>query len=176
MRPYHQGAMRLRCHTCGREHDLSEISFGADAPLQWNLLSEAERKASKLSDDQAIIIAEDRTSYYLRGCLEIPIRGTEESFILGVWCSLSQRSFEEMAEHWEDPDRTRLGPYFGWLCTNVPHYPETAFMKTMVRQRAVGLRPVVELEPTEHPLAVHQREGIDSAELTQIVATLLHEE
>jgi len=36
----------------------------------------------------------------------------------------------------------------------------TVNLKTMVHARAVGLRPWLELEPTDHPLAVEQRTGI----------------
>src|SRR5215831_8075762 len=43
--------------------------------------------------------------------------------------------------------------------TKVPGYPDTAFLKTMVHQREVGVRPSVELEPTDRPLAVDQRDG-----------------
>jgi hypothetical protein len=55
-----------------------------------------------------------------------------------------------------------LEPMFGWLSTSIPCYPETINLKTMVHTRSVGVRPYIELEPTEHqhPLAIEQREGI----------------
>jgi hypothetical protein len=67
-----------------------------------------------------------------------------------------------------------LGPHFGWLCTKIPGYHDTVFLKTMVHQREVGLRPSVELEPTEHPLAVDQRQGIDEKRMRKIASGLLH--
>lgn len=79
-----------------------------------------------------------------------------------------------MHEHWTDPERTRLGPYFGWLCTPVPGYPDTMYLKTMVHQREVGRRPLVMLEPTQHPLSIDQREGVDPARLRALVADVLH--
>jgi hypothetical protein len=114
-------------------------------------------------------------TFYIRACLEIPIQGTQQSFTWGVWCSLSETNYREISEHWDDPHRVRLGPYFGWLCTTIPGYPDTAFLKTMVHQRAVGVRPSVELEATDHPLAVHQRHGIEESSLTEIVSKLLHQ-
>lgn len=48
------------------------------------------------------------------------------------------------------------------------------FLKSMVHQRPVGERPLVELEPTDHPLALHQREGIGEEELKAMVMELLH--
>jgi hypothetical protein len=166
--------MRFTCATCGEEHDLAEISWGFNAPSQWDLLSDEDRSRPLLGGEQCEISTEEGLSFYIRACLEIPIRGTDRTFTWGVWCSLSEQSYREVSEHWEDPERTRLGPYFGWLCTNVPGYPEAAFLKTMVHQREVGLRPLVQLEPTNHSLAVDQREGIEEHQLKEIVMRLLH--
>jgi len=45
----------------------------------------------------------------------------------------------------------------------------------MVHQREVGVRPLVELEATDHPLAVEQRDGIDEDRMKDVVIGLLHE-
>ena len=162
------------CSTCGELHDLENISFGADRPAQWNVLTDEEKQSSELTSDQCVIETGSETSFFVRGCLDIPIKGATSAFTWGVWVSLSEQSFLEMSEHWDDPARVNLGPYFGWLCTAIPAYPDTMFLKTNVRQRAVGVRPTVELEPTDHPLAVHQWEGIEPAELQAMVQQLLH--
>jgi hypothetical protein len=167
--------MRFTCTTCGAEHDIDDISFGADAPVQWGLLSDAERFRSLLAREQCEIESHEGRSFYIRACLEIPIAGTGRTFTWGVWCSLSEKSYVEISEHWNDPARFSLGPHFGWLCTKVPGYPDTVFLKTMVHQREVGVRPLVELEATDHPLAVDQREGIEEDRLRAMVIGLLHE-
>jgi hypothetical protein len=168
-------AVRFTCVACEREHDLEQVSFGAVAPLQWGLLSDEERSRSTLSQEQCEIDSRKGKSYYIRACLDIPIRGTNRTFTWGVWCSLSESSFTEISAHWEDPHRSRLGPYFGWLCTLIPGYSETAFLKTRVHQRAIGMRPLVELEPTDHPLAVDQRLGIEQQRLVTILTELIHQ-
>ena len=64
---------------------------------------------------------------------------------------------------------------FGWLMADLPTYePTTLNLKTMVQTRPLGLRPLVELEPTDHPLAVEQREGITVARVQSIAEQLLH--
>jgi len=166
--------LTIECVTCGSQHVLSEISFGADAPAQWGLLSDSERLNSFLGSDQCEIKTARGTHYFVRACLEIPVVGTDKTYSWGVWVSLSLWSYEEMADHWEDSGRVALGPYFGWLCTPIPGYPDTMFLKTVVHQRAPTLRPLVKLEPTEHPLVVHQREGIPADELKKRLADLLH--
>src|SRR5690349_20573272 len=100
---------------------------------------------------------------------EHPHCGHGRRIHMGVWCSLSEKSYSEIAEHWEDPSRESLGPYFGWLCAQIPGYPDTAFLKTMVHQQPVGIKPLIELEPTNHPLAIDQREGIQVNRIQSIV-------
>lgn len=166
----------FRCARCEGEHDLLQLSFGADAPDPWGALGADERAASVLGSDQCLIHAGDETLRFVRAVLQLPVRGSAEHYEWGVWVSLSEESFDELSEHWTDPERERLGPYFGWLCTTLPGYPDTTNLKTNVHVRALGLRPLVELEPTDHPLAVQQREGIDRDDLLARVSTLLHQE
>ena len=74
-----------------------------------------------------------------------------------------------MSELWESFGRENEPPYFGWLSTALPCYPDTLNLKTHVHTRPVGLRPLVELEPTEHPLAVEQQNGITMVRVKEIV-------
>jgi hypothetical protein len=67
------------------------------------------------------------------------------------------------------------GPYFGWFCNNLPGYPETLNLKTQVYLQKGGKRPLIKLEPTDHPLSVHQREGIPLSDLMGILGDRLHE-
>ncbi|MFK8845229.1 DUF2199 domain-containing protein [Streptomyces sp. Ac-502] len=47
-------------------------------------------------------------------------------------------------------------------------------MKTHVHTRPVGQLPFIELEPTDHPLAVEQRHGITLDRVRDIEAAVLH--
>ena len=166
--------VKFTCHTCHEEHDLAELSFGTEAPYQWQMLSEEERQRSELTSDQCVIDTSEGRHFFVRACLDIPIRGTDRSFTWGVWVSLSATSFAEMSKDWTDPERITRGPFFGWLCTRLPTYPDSMSLKTMVHQRPVGLRPLVEVEATDHRLAVDQRLGIERADLEELVRRLLH--
>jgi hypothetical protein len=168
--------MKFTCATCGEEHDLGEMSFGFECPLQWDVLPASDRETSELTADQCIIRARSETHYFVRACLEIPLIGADQLFGWGVWVSLSERSFTEMADNWDNPQRDKLGPYFGWLCTRIPGYPDTIFLRTMIHNRGVGLRPLAELEPTEHPLSQHQHNGMPFQEMQDMAVRLLHEQ
>ncbi|HZG42899.1 MAG TPA: DUF2199 domain-containing protein [Longimicrobium sp.] len=53
-------------------------------------------------------------------------------------------------------------------------YPDTLLLKTYVHLQPVPVRPLVELEPTDHPLAVDQREGVTQERAREIVEAVLH--
>jgi hypothetical protein len=95
-------------------------------------------------------------------------------FVWGVWTSLSEQSFMRTGEICDMPGRENEPPFFGWLCTALPLYPETLHLKTHVHTRPLGQRPLVELEPTDHPLAVEQRTGIPMDRVREIAEALLH--
>jgi hypothetical protein len=113
--------------------------------------------------------------YFVKGMIEIPVIDSDEVFSWGVWASLSRESFSRAADLWDTPGRETETPYFGWLTTELLVYPATTLnLKTRVHTRPVGERPFVELEPTEHPLAVEQRTGITLNRVREIAATVLH--
>jgi hypothetical protein len=148
------------------------MDFSAEAPDVWHSIPPEEREARcELTSDLCII---DKQVFFVRGCLEIPVTKGEQPFVWGVWVSLSEANFQRTLDLWEVQGREAESPYFGWLMTALPGYPQTRNLKTMVHTRPVGESPWVELEPTEHPLAVQQRQGITMAEVQRIVETLLH--
>ena len=56
----------------------------------------------------------------------------------------------------------------------LPLYPSTENLKTRVHLRDDGVRPYIELEPTDHPLAVEQRNGITVDRVAEILAYYEH--
>ena len=126
---------------------------------------------SELSRDCCLI---DDQHFMIVGNLEIPVHGIKETFSWDVWVSLSATNFARAAELWGNPRRVDEPPYFGWLCTSLPGYPDTINLKTRVHTREVGRRPFIELEPTDHPLAVEQREGITRDRVQAIAELVLH--
>jgi hypothetical protein len=163
---------RWQCATCGEWHDGLPLAYGPPAPVHWFLIPEEEReRRTLLSSDLCLI---DEQHGYIVGNVEIPIIGSEEHFCWDAWVSLSLPNFKRTFELWEQPGRESEPPYFGWLSSRLPGYPETVGLKTMVHTREMGRRPRIELEPTDHPLAVEQRQGITWERVQQIAAFVLH--
>ncbi|HYK31706.1 MAG TPA: DUF2199 domain-containing protein [Streptosporangiaceae bacterium] len=159
------------CASCGERHDELPMSYAAPAPEYWTD-DLAESDDSGLSADQCVIKGE---WFFVHGLIEIPVVDSDEPFAWGVWISLSKESYDRMAELWETQGREQEPPYFGWLSTELPLYsPTTINLKTHLHTRPIGERPFIELEPTDHPLAVEQRTGITRARVEQIADILLH--
>jgi len=158
------------CRCCGKQFYTLPLDFACAAPDHWFGLPEAERDArGKLDSDVCII---DNTDIFVRGCLEIPIAGSGEKFIWGVWVSVSRQSFDRVVELWDAAIIENEPPLFGWLCNNIRTYPPTLGLKTHLHLRGEGIRPAIELEPTDHPLAKEQREGISIERVEEIAAAL----
>ncbi len=154
------------CSTCGQTHSELPRSYSLKTPWPWRITPESERqRACKLTEDTCVLFDED---FFIRGCLEIHIHGQSEPFIWGVWVSLSRSHFERERSLVHDPKRIEEPPYFGWLCSRIQIYPDTLLLKTQVHTRDVGTRPYIELEPTDHPLAVEQRTGISEERVLEI--------
>jgi hypothetical protein len=164
--------VRYKCATCGQEHEgLPDLSFAS--PFYFGTVPEAERaRRTVLSSDTCVI---DDSDFFVRVCLPIPIRGTSAEFVWGVWVSLSEANFGRYLEMYGVDPPEGEGPYFGWFSNTLPGYPETLTLKTDVHLQKAGKRPRIVLEPTDHPLAVHQREGIPLLDLLDLLGDRLHE-
>ncbi len=163
----------FRCSTCDEFHSGMPFSYRSPAPAPYFEIPEAERSArTLLSSDQCII---DNEHFFVVGRLEIPLIEREEIFSWDVWVSLSEKNFERMTELWEVAGRESEPQYFGWLSTSLPCYgEETMLLKTNVHTRPVGQRPFIELEPTDHPLAIEQRNGIALQRVQEFAEAVLH--
>ncbi|RDU35639.1 DUF2199 domain-containing protein [Neobacillus piezotolerans] len=152
------------CSCCGHYHEELPRSYGTPAPVYYYYIDPEEREDKfELSDDLCVM---DNEHFFIRGCIEIPILGTEEHFIWGVWVSLNEANFNKVKEYWDKQEQ--LEPMFGWLSTELSCYPDTVNLKAMTHFRPDGIRPFIELEPTDHPLAVEFREGITLERVKEI--------
>lgn len=166
-------ARGFKCRGCGQWHDELPLHYGAEAPLPYEDVPEDERPIRcELTRDLCVI---DDKHFFIVGNLEIPVLGHDEAFSWDVWTSLSRTNFVRAHQVWEDPNRVNEPPYFGWLSTRLPGYPDTFLLKTHVHTRELGRRPFVELEPTDHPLAVEQRTGITWDRVQEIAELVLHD-
>lgn len=156
--------MSYVCSCCGQTHEgLPDLAF--DRPVYASDVPESEREQRVQLDSDLCIV--DDEYYFVRGIIEIPVHGQDETFGIGAWASQKRENFETYREHFDTPE---IGPFFGWLSNDLVFRGEsTLSLKTMVHFRGQGLRPRIELEPTEHALAVAQQDGISLDEAWALV-------
>ena len=149
------------CFSCGERHDGVPMSWRLEKPdldPDGNLFEFSREGELCTVGNHRFIIAN----------IELPYRGSGK-FVWTCWVSLSDASFERINHRWEAADREDDEPAIGWLSSILPSYdPTTWALKARVHQRRVDERPWVELEPTDHPLAVEQRNGIKGARIASI--------
>lgn len=165
--------MQYTCGICGGLHEGSP-AIGADAPLYYYSVPKAERGARCQLDADTCVV--DEEFFFVRGCLEVPILGEPQPFSWGLWTSLSRRSFDTFLDTYNHEHRSHVGPFFGWLSASLKGYPDTENLKAMVHLRDHGRRPLIELEPTDHPLAIEQRTGITRERAGAILSSYFHDE
>lgn len=160
------------CSCCKGEHSGIPLTFGADEPIYLSSMSEKERKKRARYDDSICIL--DDEHYFVRGLLRIPIIGSTDTFDWGVWSTVSRESFLFMMAFWDNANRENIvPPKFGYLSNPIPLYDDTMNLHLNVHTMPIGEVPLLEVEPTMHPLAVDQREGITLARAHEMAQLLL---
>lgn len=160
------------CSTCGQYHEEVPMCFGPLAPALYFSIPEEERESRcVLSSDQCII---DEKHFFIIGRIVIPVTDGPEPFVWLAWVSLSEKNFERASKLWNKKGREKEPPYFGWLQSALPYSESTLNLKTLVHTKPVGERPLIELEETEHQLAVEQHHGITMSRVQKIVEAALH--
>jgi hypothetical protein len=161
------------CARCGELHPELPFAFHAPAPATWT--SDLEHDPDSELDDELCVVRGEH--FFVRGILELPVHDADQTFHWGVWVSLSAENFQRTIDLWETEGRETEPPYFGWLTSELPIYdPSTLSLRTHVHTQPVGTRPRIELEPTDHPLAIEQRQGISISRVEEIAGMLHHQE
>jgi hypothetical protein len=164
-------SFEYRCRSCGETH-IGLPAWHFTTPVQALGVPLEEREARvDLTEDGCVI---DGREFYVKGLLEIPVRGIDQVFTWGAWVSLGAESFERYCTLFGNKHRVAGESFFSWLCNSVPSYPETQLLKARLHVREYPTRPRIELEPTEHQLAIDQREGISRERAIEMAEWLLH--
>ncbi len=151
-------------------HDLPPLSWTFAEPAGWAATREpATHLYGELFDEQAIVHGPESSGFYLRANIRIPVLDAGQILTLTVWASIGEDDFERAHQLWNDPKRVTEPPYLAELCNRIPGYRETWHMPATIHTQPVGVRPLVELEPSEHPLVADQKRGIDLARALEIV-------
>jgi hypothetical protein len=153
---------------CGRTE--VPVDFAANWPHRY-LAIPVEQRAARCHLKSHICVI-DGKEFFVRSRLEIPVLNGPRPFVWGVWASLDEASYKQITRP-SDNCSDEKPSYSSWLCTSIPTYPETLNLKAQVYIRPLIQRPVMELDSSEHLLALEQRNGITLTRVGEIVAALL---
>jgi hypothetical protein len=99
-----------------------------------------------------------------------------EPFLWGLWTSVRQDVFDQIADCWTQEGREKThGPFKGRLANSLSVYPETLNLKVEIRMQPAGTRPLFFVEEAEHQLAIEQRLGITRTRAMDLASFLLHQ-
>ena len=87
---------------------------------------------------------------------------------------MSRQDYAEYVAAWTDPARVSLGPYFGYFSVNMPFYPPTLNLHARYHLQPPGTRPILELEPTDHPFSRDSRDGMTTETVAKFIELILH--
>jgi len=166
------------CSSCGLVHK-GLFDLACDNPVFWQGSTDKRPNSAVLGADNVLtedFCIIDGEHYFVRCVLKLPLVGLSgKAFGFGVWSTLSRRNLALYHENFDSGQRETLGSWLGWFSNRLRGYPDTLNLKCRVHPQAARQRPLIELEPTDHPLAVEQRSGITVDRLLELYAINGHD-
>jgi hypothetical protein len=158
------------CKCCGKQYTSLSFAYALDVPDPWLAIPEYERRLrGTLTSDRCII---DRTQFCIRGRLEIPVIDVGQTFIWGIWASVSREHYDRIATLWNTEIREPEPPIPGTLCSDISIYPPTIGLSCTLHLRNGGRRPSIRLTSADHPLVAEQHGGITLERVQEIAAAV----
>lgn len=169
---------KVRCDTCGGEHDLSEMEPSYTFPDAYLDVPAEERdaRATVGSDECRLLDGPDTDPrYFLRVLLPMPVRGEDEACAWGVWAEVSEATFSRTRELWEDPAQYDEPSFTATLANALACYSSTLGLPGSVTLAGPAIVPTFMLaNELEHPLAREQRDGVHPERVVEWLFAHLH--
>jgi hypothetical protein len=165
-------AQGFACTKCGDHHEDIPLSIGFALPDFANKVPVWEKGLRiNSTEDWAIV---DEKHHYLRACLEVPVIGSPDKFVFGVWCAIGEEDFYAIMELWETEGREKEEPFDVTIANTIPCYEETLGLAADLHLQKVGDRPLLKVKSSVHPLCVQQIKGMPEKTLLDIATVLIH--
>lgn len=160
-KPIAQARFRYKCASCDQVHEgLPDITF--EMPdMCHSIGSEMRAERVLLTSDFCIL---DGRFYFIRCVMEAPVKSFAQRFGWGVWCRVDWQNFKLCWDRFEEEDNSLLPSFTGILSNSLKHYPETLGLPCTIVLQDNRMRPLITLGKPDHPLTVHQCEGMELEE------------
>lgn len=147
-------------------------SVAYDAPLPFLSQDKEVQDAGNLDENRCVYKDEAGDHFFIRATMDVPVHGLNETFLWGIWVSVSEKSFRDYSL--DSNVNVEERGYFGYLANNLPFYNETYGLPANVELRNYNLRPDVLLHNGDHELIRDQQSGISIEKARQIFHLFLH--
>ncbi|QXT38827.1 DUF2199 domain-containing protein [Gymnodinialimonas ceratoperidinii] len=104
----------------------------------------------------------------LRAYLPIPVKGTEGSVFLGVWCSLKVGNHARFRAAQQRGDADKLGDLHSWLYTQLPRLTGPLLTEGVVVPYSEGRTPLYWITTEKHPFYAAQQEGLTASAILDV--------
>lgn len=150
------------------------MSMGFEPPLAWAKLDEATRAASWADSDFCEINdVSGETSRFIHCVLPLPVGEGDDEFTFTVWASVSERSWDVYRAGYGHGEYAEEG-CFAFLVSQVPGFEASDHLPADLWFQPSGMRPVMILHRSAHPLVTAQADGINFAQIEHW-ASLMHQ-
>jgi len=163
---------KYTCSVCGEEHN-EWPALGFISPDHYSYLSDEDKENIAVIDEDCCVIKHaTQVDRFIRGVLVQKVQDSCQDLDYGLWVSLSEKSFEDYLEHYDDEDYETS--YFGWLCNKIPGYTfEKSIPATVYTQKGNQRPVIVPHKDFDHPFVHDYYNGITVEEAESRVAAML---
>jgi hypothetical protein len=155
---------KVRCSTCGDEHDLDQIEPSFRRPDAYFAVPPEERQRRVNDSDEACLIASadgQHLACFIRAILKVPITDERKAIGWGLWVEVDDQAYWRVASVWDDPNQSAEPPFACTVANDIPGYPSTRGLPGVIQLTSPRLRPSLTPTPdSAHPFAVETRTGV----------------
>jgi hypothetical protein len=165
--------IKFICDCCGQEHE-SWPALTYNTPSVYNNLSPQEKEEIAVIDQDFCVIkyADNDIDRFIRVVLIQQINDHCENLEYGFWVSLSEKSFENYLENFDNQNHETQ--YFGWLSNYIPQYEFPDSIPTTVVTKKGNERPeIFPHKDFDHPFVKDYYEGISKEEAEKRINEML---
>ena len=163
----------VTCQSCGQPHPLEEVEGSFLLPDTVSTLGRFARLLRSKSERNFCVL--DKSQYFVRCLLPIPVHDEDDSYCWGIWAELSSESFKRIKRTWNAPTKEQEPPFVGVLANNIPLYTaSTAGLPVEIKHSAPGTAPMARITDFSHPLGNEQRKGVSLGRAMEFNHFVLH--
>lgn len=161
------------CSECGEIHEgIPRLHF--DKPIYYFDVEEADQPQTEFRDGGCSLVLEGERHYFVQCLFELHVHGTDEPLEMVVWLSLSEQNYEKFYQLKGHIIGEDVPPMVGWFSSRIPTFEGTEEVVGRIWLQSGDELPVLELQPTDHPLSVCAQEGISKEQVVEILSKLSH--